>query len=49
MAQTANVVQLKQQMLQGFNVYIEDAESAMERTSASAAAFLWCDSSSGIA
>jgi hypothetical protein len=48
MPQTADVVQLKQQTLQGFNVYIKDAEAAMERTSASAAAFLWCDSSSEI-
>ncbi len=49
MVETADAVQLKQQTLQGFNAYIQDAESAMERTSASAATFLWCDSSSEIA
>ena len=34
MVETADAVQLKQQTLQGFNAYIQDAESAMERTSA---------------
>jgi IS1 family transposase len=45
MVETADVVQLKQQTLQSFSAYIQDAESAMERTSASAGTFLWCDTS----
>jgi hypothetical protein len=45
MVETADVVQLNPQTLQSFNVYIQDAESAMERTSASVGTFLWCDTS----
>jgi hypothetical protein len=49
MSQTADTVQLKQQTLQGFNAYIQDAESAMEQTLAAAGTFLWCETNPKVA
>ena len=46
MAQTAAPVQLKPQTLTSFNVYIRDAEAAMEQALADGSLFLWSDVSS---
>jgi hypothetical protein len=43
MANTANVVQLKPRTLQAFEVYIRNAEAAMEPALSGRAAFLWSD------
>jgi hypothetical protein len=43
MAQTATPVQLKQQTLESFRVYIRDAEAAMEQTLGDGSPFLWSD------
>jgi hypothetical protein len=43
MAQTATTVELKPQTLTSFNVYIRDAEAAMEQALADGSPFLWSD------
>jgi len=43
MAQTVKPVQLKRETAEAFDVYVGEAEAAMEKTLRGSAPFLWCD------